>query len=221
MHVFMIGSGPFDPTHFKTYVKKQVPANEQAIFIGVDLGAQRYVEMQQTMHLAIGDFDSITETMYQKVYQQAQTVKRLQPMKDETDMEAALTAVIAQYPQATYHLFGALGGRVDHSMSNLWLAFHPAFKAQLTQIRLVNPKNTVRFLKPGEFQIDQLTDMTYLSFITLTPVTGLTLRNVVYPLDNKDYSYPIALISNEFLPEQQTMTGTFTSGLIAVVQAKD
>lgn len=221
MHVVMIGSGPFDVAHFQTYCQSLQTTGTTCHFVGVDLGAKRFLEMERVMDLAIGDFDSITESDYLKITQQTKNVIRLNPKKDETDMEAALDDVIQRYPNATYHLFGALGGRLDHTMSNLWLAYQSKYREVITQIRLVNETNHLQFLTPGPFEMDQIMGMKYLSFISLTPVKQLVLENVEYPLQGVDYATPLALISNEFLPGQSQMRGQFTSGLIAAIQARD
>ncbi|HAZ59126.1 MAG TPA: thiamine diphosphokinase, partial [Trichococcus sp.] len=47
----------------------------------------------------------------------------------------------------------------------------------------------------------------------------LKLTGVAYPLNGKDYEYPIALVSNEF--KDTEMTFSFGSGLLAVIQSSD
>ncbi|MDD7758921.1 MAG: thiamine diphosphokinase [Aerococcus suis] len=222
MQVFMIGSGPFDEAYFKQYVEDVMDnKHDEAVYVGIDLGAKRFVEMDETMVFALGDFDSVSETDYQHIVDNANDVIRLNPMKDETDMQAGLNWVIDHYPNAEYHLFGALGGRVDHSLCNLWMIFMPEYQRVLEHIHLIHPKNWVNFLSPGQFQVNKVSEMTYLSFVLMTPVQELTLTDVVYPLDRATYHYPMALISNEFLANHTQMSGSFKTGLIAVIQSRD
>ena len=223
MQVYLIGSGPFDPTYFKAYVEERKVAHKDAetAFVGVDLGAEQLLDLNFPIDLAVGDFDSIEESVLQQVEHKAKKIEKLPPMKDETDTEHALGTVADLYPQAEYHLFGMLGGRVDHLLSNLWLIYQERFASIIDHVHLVEENNAVSFLRPGQHQLDRLKDMKYLSFVAMTPVKDLCLENVVYPLDNYQMPIPLALISNEFLPGQNTMKIAFSDGLILAIQARD
>ncbi len=223
MQVYLIGSGPFDPEFFKGYVERQKVAHNdsETAFVGVDLGAKQLLDMDFPIDLAVGDFDSIEDKVYQQVAKKAALIVKLEPMKDETDTEHALGSVADLYPNARYHLFGMLGGRVDHLLSNLWLIYQKRFAPIIDRIHLVEENNAVSFLRPGQHQVDRLKEMKYLSFVAMTPITDLTLKNVVYPLDNYQMPTPLALISNEFLPGQNTMKIAFSNGLILAIHARD
>lgn len=223
MQVYLIGSGPFDPEFFKGYVERQKVAHNdsETAFVGVDLGAKQLLDMNFPIDLAVGDFDSIEDKVYQQVAKKAESIEKLEPMKDETDTEHALGSVADLYPNARYHLFGMLGGRVDHLLSNLWLIYQERFASIIDRVHLVEENNAVSFLRPGQHQIDRLKDMKYLSFVAMTPVKDLCLENVLYPLDNYQMPTPLALISNEFLPGQNTMKIAFSNGLILAIQARD
>lgn len=223
MQVYLIGSGPFDPDFFKGYVERQKVArnDSETAFVGVDLGAKRLLDMDFPIDLAVGDFDSIEDKVYQQVAKKAASIEKLEPMKDETDTEHALGTVANLYPHAEYHLFGMLGGRVDHLLSNLWLIYQERFAPIIDHVHLVEENNAVSFLRPGQHRVDRLKEMKYLSFVAMTPITDLTLKNVVYPLDNYQMPTPLALISNEFLPDQNTMKIAFSNGLILAIQARD
>jgi len=98
---------------------------------------------------------------------------------------------------------------------------HLRFASIIDHVHLVEENNAVSFLRPGQHQVDRLKEMKYLSFVAMTPITDLTLKNVVYPLDNYQMPTPLALISNEFLPDQNTMKIAFSDGLILAIQARD
>ena len=45
--------------------------------------------------------------------------------KDDTDLELALLTIFEQNPQAAVTIFGALGGRIDHMLANVFLPSNP------------------------------------------------------------------------------------------------
>ncbi|ETJ25952.1 Thiamine pyrophosphokinase, partial [human gut metagenome] len=56
---------------------------------------------------------------------QSKEVLQAQPEKDDTDLELAVKAVFARSPQAQVTIFGAFGGRLDHTLANIFLPSNP------------------------------------------------------------------------------------------------
>ncbi|MPM73966.1 Thiamine pyrophosphokinase [bioreactor metagenome] len=187
--------------------------------IGADRGALKLAELLTNFDAAIGDFDSVTPTEMEDIKKKSRVCRVLPAQKDETDTEAAIAYAIEAFHPEEIILLGAFGGRLDHLMSNLWLAFHPLVKGMAGKISLMDLHNTLRFYMPGSYALEKESDKKYLSFIGMTPIKKLTLTEVVYPLHGKDYEYPIALVSNEF--EGTEMHFSFESGLLAVIQSSD
>ena len=79
--------------------------------------------------LAVGDFDSVTEEERQVIQKRALRFVQAQPEKDDTDLELALLTIFEQNPQAEVTIFGALGGRIDHMLANVFLPSNPKFGA--------------------------------------------------------------------------------------------
>lgn len=196
-----------------------VAEDKETMLIGVDSGALSLLDMGETPDVAIGDFDSVSSGDLNRIEEKVLTVVKLPTEKDLTDTEAALEYVQEHLDVQEIEMHGLFGGRVDHMLNNLWLAYHPAYQSMLEKIVMKAEKNTVRFYKPGKHTIKKEMDKKYLSFISMTPLEKLTLMDVKYPLREATYDSPIALVSNEFLNEE--MTFTFTRGLMAVVQSKD
>ena len=196
-----------------------VAEDKETMLIGVDSGALSLLDMGETPDVAIGDFDSVSSGDLNRIEEKVLTVVKLPTEKDLTDTEAALEYVKEHLDVQEIEMHGLFGGRVDHMLNNLWLAYHPAYQSMLEKIVMKAEKNTVRFYKPGKHTIKKEMDKKYLSFISMTPLEKLTLMDVKYPLREATYDSPIALVSNEFLNEE--MTFTFTRGLMAVVQSKD
>ncbi|NLB98294.1 thiamine diphosphokinase [Jeotgalibaca porci] len=204
----------------KEGLKQMLAAEDrETLLIGVDGGALSLLEMGMTPDIAIGDFDSVSSGDLNRIEEKVSTVVKLPTEKDLTDTEAALEYVKEHLDVQEIEMHGLFGGRVDHMLNNLWLAFHPAYQSIIEKIVMKAEKNTVRFYKPGRHIVKKETDKKYLSFIGMTPLEKLTLMDVKYPLREETYDSPVALVSNEFLNEE--MTFTFTRGLMAVVQSRD
>ena len=61
--------------------------------------------------------------------------------------------------------------------------------------------------------------MDYLSYVLLTEVKALTLKDVKYELNEESFNRPVALISNEFIGEEASFS--FEEGIVAVIQSND
>ena len=91
-----------------------------SFLIGVDYGALTAVNQGLHLNLAIGDFDSVTDLEFEVIKQASSEIIKLSPQKNETDTEVALNVALAK--QATeVVIYGALGGRIDHSLANIRL----------------------------------------------------------------------------------------------------
>ncbi|UJF16687.1 thiamine diphosphokinase [Jeotgalibaca sp. MA1X17-3] len=187
--------------------------------MGVDGGAMALLKMGVPIDLSIGDFDSISPSELGVLKKKSKEVIELPAEKEKTDTEAALDYVRKNVEVEKIKMFGLLGGRVDHMISNLWIAYHPEYQDLLKKISIVDQQNTLQFYLPGTYCLKKEANKTYLSFIGLSPLKSVRLKNVKYPLDGKDYLYPIGLISNEFLDE--IMEFSFEEGLMAVIQSRD
>ncbi|MGK0552121.1 thiamine diphosphokinase [Enterococcus faecalis] len=188
-------------------------------FVGIDHGSIDLLEQGLPLDLAVGDFDSLTEKEYHKVSAQAQQVIKAPAEKDDTDTQLALQKVWELFPKTTVTLIGAIGGRLDHFLANLWLPLEPRFQPFIQQLVLRDRQNSVRYYSPGHYELKKEAEMRYLAYCCLTPVTGLTLRHSKYQLTNQTVPYPTSYASNEFLKE--TAEFAFEHGIIAVVQSRD
>ena len=100
-------------------------------FVGVDRGSLWVLEEKLPLALAVGDFDSVTVEERQLIQANAQHFVQAQPEKDDTDLELALLTIFEKSPQAQVTIFGALGGRIDHMLANVFL---PILNLYLTHI---------------------------------------------------------------------------------------
>lgn len=91
-----------------------VPAN--SFVIAADGGLDHARALDVTPDVVVGDFDSITG---KRPTPDERTVE-LPPEKDDPDLLSALK--IGWFHGARlFHIYGALGGRIDHTISNIQL----------------------------------------------------------------------------------------------------
>ncbi len=193
--------------------------HDDELVVGVDEGAFYLLNKGIHVDIAVGDFDSISKEQLSILKKHIGKVVLLPSEKDLTDTEAALEYVFHHYELDEVKLFGVFGGRVDHMISNLWIAFLPQFAKNIEKISFFDKKNKLSFYKPGAYELEKEENKKYLSFISMTALVNLNLKQVKYPLENSNYEHPVALISNEF--KSQTMQFTFDEGLLAVIQSSD
>ena len=92
------------------------------VYVGVDGGCLKLLEQGLPLDIAVGDFDSVSETDLRKIRTQAKQVVQSVPEKNDTDLELALKAAFEAYPDAAVTVYGAFGGRLDHFLSNIFFA---------------------------------------------------------------------------------------------------
>ncbi len=185
---------------------------EDTYVVGVDKGCQYLMENNIKIDAAIGDFDSVLEDEYLKISTYAKKIIKLNPIKDDTDLEHALNyAKENGFDDIT--VYGCLGGRQDHNLLNIKLLY-------LSELNLtyIDNKNKVFCLKKGEHQIYK-GEYKYMSLFTFEPCT-FKMNGVFYPLDkttitiNDNYT-----TSNEILDEKAFIK--IYDGKLLVMQCTD
>ena len=98
---------------------------DDAYIIGADRGGLYLADRGYSIDLAVGDFDSVTETELERIYRAAGEVIRLSGEKDETDLEYAIRRAL-KLTGGTIHILGATGTRLDQTFSaiNLLKSLH-------------------------------------------------------------------------------------------------
>jgi len=83
--------------------------------IGADRGALWLIQQGIVPDIALGDFDSISQTEKGQVQRVSKKTIVFPKNKDATDLELAADEAIRHTPYAVY-IYGALGKRFDHSV---------------------------------------------------------------------------------------------------------
>ncbi|WP_407391961.1 thiamine diphosphokinase [Carnobacterium jeotgali] len=203
---------------------EQIPSlkdihSKELIWIGVDRGAVRLLEQGIVPQIALGDFDSVTKEELKHIKKEIADVRVYQAEKDETDTELAVQIAFDEFKPDNVSIYGTTGGRMDHLLNNIYMIFQPKLFQYASKIRLLDVQNTISYFTPGTHSLTKEQDKRYLAFVCLSPVEQLTIKDAKYRLTNTNFVHPISLASNEFV--SNTVSFSFESGIIAVIQSKD
>ncbi len=144
--------------------------------------------------IAIGDFDSLD------ISPSCDKIIKLNPVKDITDMYAAVNAGIEE-GFSCFHLYGATGGRIDHTIANIQLI---ASLAQQKMKAFIHDGNTVITAVCNDSLEFSSENKGYISvFSHSEKCTGVYLKGLKYPLENAELTNTFPLgVSNEFIGEK-------------------
>ncbi|HGF1448693.1 TPA: thiamine diphosphokinase [Streptococcus suis] len=188
------------------------------LYVGVDAGSLRLLDHSLPLDWAMGDFDSVTSEELGRIKDQAERFLQTPAEKDDTDLELALKEIFKAYPQAQVRIYGALGGRMDHMMANLFLAAEPGLATFMGQIELVDSQNIVRFRPAGQHRLSPIAGMKYISFMP-SDQSRLTIRHAKYPLDASNYFFKKCYASNEFIDRDIDIQ--LDKGYVVLIYSKD
>ncbi|MDO8451458.1 MAG: thiamine diphosphokinase [bacterium] len=162
--------------------------------VGVDYGAYWLVNNGKVPHVAIGDFDSVTQEELARIKESIPRVLIHAPEKNYTDMELAVEHTLEQNP-SNIVIYGAFGSRWDHSIGNLYLLKRAMEKNIPAVIR--NEQNEA-FLLAGALSISPSSRFRYISILPFTPTIVVTLAGCTYNVKQKKITQGETIgISNE------------------------
>jgi len=186
-----------------------------AHIIAADGGAHLALDLGYSISLLIGDMDSISPPMLHQLEAQGVEVMRFSPEKDETDLQLALQEA-ARRGATWIRVIGALGGRFDQQLANIYLLNLPELAA--CDVRLVDGSQTIWMVSAGEHDIMGTVGDT----VSLIPlggaVRGITTIGFEYPLHNETLQLgPARGISNVIAaPQPRLIIG---AGVLLVVHS--
>ena len=191
---------------------------DQELYVGVDGGCLQLLEQGLPLDIAVGDFDSVSETDLNKIRIQAKQVIQSIPEKNDTDLELALKAVFEAYPEAIITVYGAFGGRLDHFLSNIFLPTDPDLAPYMDQIQLVDGQNRLIYRPAGCHEIQPDPAMSYDGFMPVGQ-SHLEITGAKYQLHQDNYFLKAMYGSNEFL--DQPIQVSLDRGYLVIVYSKD
>ncbi|WP_226805791.1 thiamine diphosphokinase [Bifidobacterium eulemuris] len=189
-----------------SYYDESPVVPQGALVVAADGGYDHALALGIRPDVAIGDFDSISKTpvLHEDGDDPASgrvSTIALPAQKDETDMPQAVKVGWNQGIRV-FHIFGGLGGRLDHALANLQML---ADIARHGGIGFLHGDGCVATaVTDGEirFPANQVAARRMVSvFAHSDRALGVTIRGLKYETDSVDWTNSHALgVSNEFLP---------------------
>lgn len=186
--------------------------------IGVDRGNIHLIEHGIVPDVSVGDFDSVNADEFKKISSLTKKLIQLPAEKDETDLEVALDYAITHFPEAKIEILGALGGRLDHHLANVYLPTTEKYRAFSSQISMLDQQNEVLYLSPGKHELIKKSGKKYIGFVQINTGRSLEIQGAKYPLKAED-NFADIYGSNEFISDK--MTVSFDKGMVMVVYTSD
>lgn len=180
MKCVFIGNGEF--------CSQQFCVDKQDFVIAVD-GGYAHIKDLCRVDLAVGDFDSLGYVP------EGIATLRHDPIKDYTDMYLAFDEAFKRgYDE--FVVYGALGGRLDHTLANLQCAY--AFAKKGVKVKLIGKDFTAEVVT-GRKTICGYKGQTF-SLFAFDETRGVYITNGKYPLVDATLTntFPIG-VSNELL----------------------
>lgn len=211
MKAGIIGGGYIDDyADFKERLK------ECDLIICADGGIRHLIEIDVSPDVLIGDFDSCNRELVEQHIMEKTKIYSHNPIKDDTDMQLCIDYALNNSCDEIV-VFAALGGRIDHELSNILGLKYILDKGVIGTIyskynQIFITDSHIRILKKDGFKI---------SVIPLTSIAeGVTIKGTYYTLENGDLRQGTSLgISNEFVSDYADVM--VKNGVLLVVISKD
>ena len=200
------------------FLEEQLKSYPDHVVIAADRGLESCEALGITPDFVIGDFDSLDPKVKERFVAGQERVTELNPIKDDTDTEAALHLAFEKTAGDIF-ILGGTGTRLDHVLGNISILAQGLCHGR--RVLLLDEYNRIR-LADAPFSIKKSEQYgKYVSLLPLTTeVSGLTLEGMAYPLHKYTLRSDTSIgISNEILDEEARIS--FEQGILIVVESRD
>ena len=169
------------------------------LLIAADGGARHIVRLGFRPGLLVGDLDSLSPVEVSGFAQSGVEILRYPPEKDETDLELAIEKALER-ECTDLILVGALGGRIDQTLGNIFLLCLPGLAH--VAARLDDGRDELFLIRGSGVVRGRIGEI--VSLLPLGgPVRGITTQGLRYPLQGESlYPERTRGISNELIAEE-------------------
>lgn len=179
--------------------------------ICADAGYKTALENGIIPDLVVGDFDSLGEVP------QLENIEVHPAEKDETDTFLAFTCGMER-GYKNFVVFGALGGRLDHTFANLQLLKYLAERG--IRCTFHSPRETVTVLKDSSVEFTEKEEGIISVFSLSDKSEGVTESGLKYNLEKAvlSSSFPLG-VSNEFVGKNSKIS--VEKGVLMIVRERE
>ncbi len=193
------------------------PIPEDALVIAADSGYDnaKALGYAERCDFIVGDFDSTKE----KAFCSRAKIVRVPAEKDDTDTQLAINIALQNDADEIF-IIGGLSGRLDHTLSNLYLV-ESLTNCGITTC-ICDGFNRARYLRERSSLLVPKSEYKYFGLILASKeAKGVSIEGAKYPLENAKLAKndPSFAISNEVL-ENFAMVSTKKGGLF-VIESKE
>ena len=187
---YIVGAGDCEKLDFTK--------NESDLLIAADAGYMHIIKNGMQPDIVIGDFDSLGRIP------DAENVVKLNPVKDITDMHAAAEEGI-KTGFREFVIYGATGGRFDHTFANIQLIASLSQKGFAASI--ADGDRIITAVTDSEIRFDS-SKKGFISVFSHTDKSeGVFEKGLKYTLENAAISNSFAIgVSNEFIGEESVIS---------------
>lgn len=184
------------------------------LVIVLDSAIERVLELGIKVDVLLGDFDRGFNPEY---YLQKQYPLEIvhTPNQDKTDLEKAFDYLIEKGHKAV-NVIWATGKRADHTITNITNIV--AYRNQL-KIVVLDDHSKV-FLLPNNYE-KWYTANTTLSLIPIGTASGITTKNLFYPLNNDELTIGYRTGSSNHVTEDGIVSIEHTDGNLLLMECWD
>lgn len=208
--IFIISNGIINDSEF---IRRRLKEANSPIIICADGAARHLRPLNVIPAFIIGDMDSIDNETVRYFDKKGSAILTYPGDKDETDTQLAIEYALKLQPDEIF-IFGALGGRIDHTLANISLLIMGVKQGidikiidETCEIFIVNQQSIV------EGEAGKTVSLLPLS----SEVAGVTLEGFEYPLSGgvMEIGRPYG-ISNRLIAEKGIIT--VKSGYLLVIR---
>ena len=216
MRLILVAGGTVEREVLLRVIRAESP--EDLRIMACDAGVTAVEAERLRPDYVVGDFDSVSEEEKLRIRKTYPAQRILKPVKDDTDMEAAVRWAIELRP-ASVILLGATGTRLDHTLTNLRMLV--LFRKAGIRAEILDSHNRIRVIDgPVKLRKKDV----YGTYISLLPVTetveGIDLTGFRYPLEQGTIPMIGSLgVSNELKDDEGEIH--FSKGMLYLMETKD
>lgn len=203
---------PLDGPMVRRWLARAVDPYLLAADGGANIAALYGVRPQRV----VGDMDSVTPALLADLEARGVDIVRHPAAKDETDLELALLDAAARGCDPII-VIGAVGGRLDHTLANVYLLALPELEDRT--VRLVAGREEVMLLRPGVHTVAGMAGDTVSLLPIGGPAAGVRTSGLAYPLHAESLHFgPARGVSNVMLGA--TAEVTLESGWLLLIHTE-